>query len=70
MTDSAPGGSLRLTGDLVFSRMGYGATQLAGPGVFGPNRRWSVRAQTVAAQNARHRHHPAGNPAGTLRDPS
>lgn len=36
MTDGAPGGTLRLADDLVLSRMGYGAMQLAGPGVFGP----------------------------------
>ncbi len=36
MTDSAPGGTLRLADDLVISRMGFGAMQLAGPGVFGP----------------------------------
>jgi aryl-alcohol dehydrogenase-like predicted oxidoreductase len=32
----APGGSLTLADDLTLSRMGYGAMQLAGPGVFGP----------------------------------
>jgi pyridoxine 4-dehydrogenase len=36
MADSVPGGSLKLAGDLVISRMGFGAMQLAGPGVFGP----------------------------------
>lgn len=36
MADGAPGGTLRLADDLVLSRMGYGAMQLAGPGVFGP----------------------------------
>ncbi len=30
--------SLRLADDLVLTRMGYGAMQLAGPGVFGPPR--------------------------------
>src|ERR1700742_4985459 len=34
----APGGTLRLADDLVLSRMGFGAMQLAGPGVFGPPR--------------------------------
>jgi pyridoxine 4-dehydrogenase len=34
----APGGALRLADDLVLSRMGFGAMQLAGPGVFGPPR--------------------------------
>src|SRR6478672_7473827 len=38
MTSSAPGGTLTLAGDFVISRMGYGAMQLAGPGVFGPPR--------------------------------
>jgi pyridoxine 4-dehydrogenase len=38
MADSAPGGTLGLAGDLVISRMGFGAMQLAGPGVFGPPR--------------------------------
>ncbi len=32
----APGGTLRLADDLVLSRMGFGAMQLAGPGVSGP----------------------------------
>ena len=31
-----PGGSLRLADDFDISRMGFGAMQLAGPGVFGP----------------------------------
>ncbi|HEY1002037.1 MAG TPA: aldo/keto reductase, partial [Streptosporangiaceae bacterium] len=34
----AAGGTLRLADDLVISRMGFGAMQLAGPGVFGPPR--------------------------------
>jgi pyridoxine 4-dehydrogenase len=38
MAGSAPGGTLRVADDLVFSRMGFGAMQLAGPGVFGPPR--------------------------------
>jgi pyridoxine 4-dehydrogenase len=36
MADGVPGGSLELADDLVISRMGFGAMQLAGPGVFGP----------------------------------
>jgi aryl-alcohol dehydrogenase-like predicted oxidoreductase len=36
MPTTAPGGSLTLADDLTLSRMGYGAMQLAGPGVFGP----------------------------------
>jgi pyridoxine 4-dehydrogenase len=35
-TSTAPGGTLTLAEDLTISRMGYGAMQLAGPGVFGP----------------------------------
>jgi pyridoxine 4-dehydrogenase len=31
-----PGGTFALGGDLTVTRMGYGAMQLAGPGVFGP----------------------------------
>ena len=38
MADSVPGGVLKLADDLVLSRMGFGAMQLAGPGVFGPPR--------------------------------
>lgn len=38
MADSVPGGALNLADDLVISRMGFGAMQLAGPGVFGPPR--------------------------------
>jgi aryl-alcohol dehydrogenase-like predicted oxidoreductase len=34
----ALGGTLRLADDLVIGRMGFGAMQLAGPGVFGPPR--------------------------------
>jgi pyridoxine 4-dehydrogenase len=39
MADRVPGGTLTLADDLnpiALSRMGYGAMQLAGPGVFGP----------------------------------
>ena len=35
MPVAAAGGALALADDLVLSRMGYGAMQLAGPGVFG-----------------------------------
>ena len=31
-----PGGTVKLAGDLELTRVGYGAMQLAGPGVFGP----------------------------------
>jgi pyridoxine 4-dehydrogenase len=33
-----PGGALKLADDLILSRMGFGAMQLAGPGVTGPPR--------------------------------
>ncbi|WP_295381969.1 aldo/keto reductase family oxidoreductase [uncultured Pseudacidovorax sp.] len=39
MTDLARAGTFRL-GDRTIHRMGYGAMQLAGPGVFGPPRDW------------------------------
>ncbi|WP_329248427.1 oxidoreductase [Actinoallomurus sp. NBC_01490] len=35
---TAPGGTLTLAENLTISRLGYGAMQLAGPGVFGPPR--------------------------------
>ena len=36
MTTTAPGGTMTPAVDLTLSRMGFGAMQLAGPGVFGP----------------------------------
>jgi pyridoxine 4-dehydrogenase len=36
MTSTLSGGTLTLAADLTITRMGYGAMQLAGPGVFGP----------------------------------
>ncbi|MFG1838918.1 oxidoreductase [Micromonospora sp. NPDC049175] len=38
MSENLPGGSLTPADGLTLSRMGYGAMQLAGPGVFGPPR--------------------------------
>ncbi|MDQ2845788.1 MAG: oxidoreductase [Actinomycetota bacterium] len=38
MTTTISGGTLTLADDLTITRMGYGAMQLAGPGVFGPPR--------------------------------
>jgi aryl-alcohol dehydrogenase-like predicted oxidoreductase len=35
-TTTLPGGSFTMAEDLTVTRMGYGAMQLAGPGVFGP----------------------------------
>ena len=35
-TPELPGGTFRLADDLTVTRVGYGAMQLAGPGVFGP----------------------------------
>ncbi|GAB2814758.1 oxidoreductase [Actinoallomurus bryophytorum] len=45
MSETLPGGSLTLAEGLEPSRMGYGAMQLAGPGVWGPP---SDREQAVA----------------------
>jgi pyridoxine 4-dehydrogenase len=45
MSETLPGGYLTLAGGLEPSRMGYGAMQLAGPGVWGPP---SDREQAVA----------------------
>jgi aryl-alcohol dehydrogenase-like predicted oxidoreductase len=36
MNTTLPGGTFKLADDLELTRMGYGAMQLAGPGVFGP----------------------------------
>lgn len=38
MATTVSGGSLTLAQDLTLSRMGFGAMQLAGPGVFGPSK--------------------------------
>jgi pyridoxine 4-dehydrogenase len=35
-TTTIPGGTFKLADDLILTRMGYGAMQLAGPHVFGP----------------------------------
>jgi aryl-alcohol dehydrogenase-like predicted oxidoreductase len=35
-TETLPGGTFTVAADLTVTRMGYGAMQLAGPGVFGP----------------------------------
>src|SRR6478752_5071757 len=40
-----PGSTFKLANDLILSRMGYGAMQLAGPHVFGPPK---DRAEAVA----------------------
>ena len=45
MTTSISGGALELADGLIIGRMGYGAMQLAGPGVFGPPR---DRVQAIA----------------------
>src|SRR5580704_9774873 len=44
-TDAALGGSFTMAADLTVTRMGYGAMQLAGPGVFGPPK---DRAEAIA----------------------
>ncbi|GGO04257.1 oxidoreductase [Micromonospora parathelypteridis] len=38
MSENLPGGALTVADGLTLSRMGFGAMQLAGPGVFGPPR--------------------------------
>ena len=38
MSTPLPGGNLKLADELTLSRIGYGAMQLAGPGVWGPPR--------------------------------
>ena len=37
-----PGGTFMMAQDLTVTRVGYGAMQLAGPGVFGPPRDLSL----------------------------
>jgi aryl-alcohol dehydrogenase-like predicted oxidoreductase len=49
MPASLPGGNLKLAEDLTVSRVGYGAMQLAGPGVWGPPR---DRKQAIAVLRA------------------
>jgi aryl-alcohol dehydrogenase-like predicted oxidoreductase len=44
-SNDLPGGTFAMAGDIVVTRLGYGAMQLAGPGVFGPP---SDRAEAVA----------------------
>ena len=45
MSTTTLGGTLTLANDLTLNRLGYGAMQLAGPGVFGPPK---DRAQAIA----------------------
>jgi hypothetical protein len=45
MPTSLPGGNLKLAEGPTVTRVGYGATQLAGPGVWGPRR---DREQAIA----------------------
>jgi pyridoxine 4-dehydrogenase len=53
MTDTLPGGTLRLEDDLTLTRMGYGAMQLAGDNVFGPprDRDEALRVLRAAIEN-------------------
>jgi pyridoxine 4-dehydrogenase len=50
-TDRVPGGTFTAAGGLTWTRMGYGAMQLAGPRVWGPpaDRREAVRVLHAAA---------------------
>ena len=57
MTTTAPGGTITPAADLTLSRMGFGAMQLAGPGVFGPPRaarRWPRRGRGAVEQGITH----------------
>ncbi|SOD71036.1 aryl-alcohol dehydrogenase-like predicted oxidoreductase [Jatrophihabitans sp. GAS493] len=49
MTTALSAGTLTLADDLTITRMGYGAMQLAGPGVFGPPR---DRSEAIAVLRA------------------
>ena len=63
MSTPVPGGTLTLADDLALSRMGYGAMQLAGPGVWGPPR---DPAEAVAVlREAVERASPISTPATT-----
>ena len=52
MSDVLNGGTLTLANDLVLTRMGYGAMQLAGPGVWGPptNREEAIAVLRTAVE--------------------
>ena len=47
-----PGGTFKLADDLILTRMGYGAMQLAGPHVFGPPNDHDGAAGAVPAVRA------------------
>src|SRR5579872_2918008 len=51
MTDTATAGDFRL-GDSMVNRLGYGAMQLAGPGVFGPPRDRDAALAVLRAADA------------------
>ena len=65
MANSVPGGTLRLADDLVLSRMGFGAMQLSGPGVFGPPR---DRDQALAVLREALGRNPVPDPFETTHD--
>jgi pyridoxine 4-dehydrogenase len=52
MTSNLPGGTFQLAPDITVNRVGYGAMQLAGPGVFGPpkDREEAVRVLREAVE--------------------
>ena len=58
MTDISKAGTYKL-GDRTVKRLGYGAMQLAGPGVFGPPkdrdaaRKWYQQAKEAGDQSAK-----------------
>ena len=59
-----PGGTFTMADDLTVTRMGYGAMQLAGPGVFGPpTDRDAAIARGGGAGHHPHRHRRLLRPA-------
>jgi pyridoxine 4-dehydrogenase len=55
-----PGGTFQMAPELTVTRMGYGAMQLAGPGVFGPpkdrDEAVAVLREVVEQRHHAHRH--------------
>jgi hypothetical protein len=63
-----PGGTFSTAEDLAIPRMGYGAMQLAGPGVFGPQ--GPRRGRGRAARGGGARHHPSSAPRTSCSSPA
>jgi pyridoxine 4-dehydrogenase len=49
MTGTTSAGTVQLADDLVLTRMGYGAMQLAGPMVWGPPKDWDAAKSVLSA---------------------